>query len=449
MNGAGGDLPPDSEPPGGLSAERLTLTLDLDESKPGVVSGPLWLALDGVVVESLGGTTMARLASLHMGADYMGLDLPRLNALTELAADPDALPHQDPEVLLTDLLAAIGGVQTRVELGDLAVHGPDGAGQLQLHSAALDTGFMPSESDPLLHDLRGRFQASGWRFHDDDSAIEVDSFGVDLRLDRVAPVALLRLGMLSMLSDDIAAAELIGFSREILGGVGLGLSVGGVAGLMTPAPGVETAPFGLERLEFGFGLSDLDSRTPGLSLSYRHRGLSGDATGMHPIPEELFPREVAVDLAASSLPVGTLADEALASGEMGARPESIFLALLENATRLDINEIVIDLPIAGLRFTGHAHAEQGGAPEPGMLSGAAEMEIRGLDTVVEYALAFSGSEAARQQIIGIATILKLASEKRSTEDGEVLHGFRVEGDSQGRLMVNDNDLGTLLMGGAP
>lgn len=78
------------------------------------------------------------------------------------------------------------------------------------------------------------------------------------------------------------------------------------------------------------------------------------------------------------------------------------------------------------------------------------MEIRGLDTMVEVALAFSGSEEARQQIIGIATILKLASEKRSTEEGEVLHVFRVEGDSQGRLVVNGNDLGALLlMGGAP
>lgn len=448
-NGAGGDLPPDSGLPGGLSAERLTVMLDLEESKPGVVSGPLRLALDDVVVESLEGTPMARLAGLHMGADYMGLDLPRLTALAELAADPDALMHQDPEPLLTDLLAAIGGVQTRVELNDLAVDGGGGAGQLRLRSAALDAGFMPSEADPPLRDLRGSFQASGWRFHDEDSAIEVDSFGVDLRLDRVAPVTLLRLGMLSMLSDDVAEAELLGFSREILGGVGLGLSVSGVAGVMAAVPGGEAAPFGLERLGFGFGLSDLDSRTPGLSLSYRHQGLSGDATGRSPIPEELFPREVSVDLTASNLPAGTLADDALASGGMGAGPEAIFLALLENATRLDINEIVIDLPIAGLRFTGHAHAEQGGDPDPGILRGAAEMEVRGLDTVVEYALAFSGSEAARQQIVGIATILKLASDKRSTDDGEVLHVFRVEGDSQGRLVVNGTDLGALLMGGAP
>jgi hypothetical protein len=448
-NGAGSDLPPDSELPGGLSAERLTVTLDWEESEPGVVSGPLRLALDDIVVESLEGTPMARLAELHMGADYIGLDLPRLTALAELAADPEALVHQGAEQWLTGLLAAIGDVQSRVEFRDLVVGGRDGAGQLRLRSAALETGFIPAGADRLLRDLRGSFQASGWHVHDEDSAIEVDSFGVDLRLDRIAPVTLLRLGMLSTLSDDVAEAELLGLSRETLGGVGLGLSVSGVAGVMAAAPGVEAAPFGLEGLEFGFGLSDLDSRTPGLSLSYRHHGLSGDATGVKPIPEELLPREVSVDLSASNLPAGALADEALASGEGGARAEAIFLALLEHATRLDINEIVIDLPIAGLRFTGHAHAEQGDDPDPGMLRGAAEMEIRGLDTVVESALAYSGSEAARQQIIGIAAILKLASEKRSTEDGEVLHVFRVEGDSQGRLVVNGNDLGTLLMNGAP
>jgi hypothetical protein len=448
-NGTGGDLPPDSALPGRLSAERLTVTLDLEEAEPGVVSGPLRLALDDVVVESLEGTPMARLAELHMGADYMGLDLPRLTALAELAADPEALVHQDPEQWLTGVLAAIGEVQSRVGLRDLVVDGRDGAGQLRLRSAALDTEFVPAEADPLLRDLRGSFQARGWQFQDEDNAIEVDSFGVDLRLDRVAPVTLLRLGMLSMLSDEVAEAELLGLSRETLGGVGLGLSVSGIAGVMAAASGVEAAPFGLERLEFGFGLSDLDSRTPGLSLSYRHYGLSGNATGMNPIPEELLPREVSVDLLASNLPAGTLADEALANGDRGVGAEAIFLALLENATRLDINEIVIDLPIAGLRFSGHAHAEQGDDPDPGVLRGAAEMEIRGLDTVVEYALAFSGSEAARQQIIGIATILQLASEKRSSEDGEVLHVFRVEGDSQGRLVVNGNDLGALLMHGAP
>ena len=165
-NGTGGDLPPDSALPGRLSAERLTVTLDLEEAEPGVVSGPLRLALDDVVVESLEGTPMARLAELHMGADYMGLDLPRLTALAELAADPEALVHQDPEQWLTGVLAAIGEVQSRVGLRDLVVDGPDGAGQRRLRSGALDTEFLPAEADPLLSDLRGSFLARGWQFQD-------------------------------------------------------------------------------------------------------------------------------------------------------------------------------------------------------------------------------------------------------------------------------------------
>ena len=448
-NGIGGDLPPDSELPGGISAERLTVMLDLEESERGVVSGPLRLALDDVVVESLEGTPMARLGALHMGADYAEMDLPRLTALTERAADPEALAQEDPEALLKDLLVAIGGVQNRLELRDLAVAGPGGEGQLQLRSAALETGFVPSEASPLLRDLRGSLQTRGWHFQDGNGSLDVDSFGIDVRMDRVAPITLLRLGMLSMLSDELAEAEILGFSREILGGVGLGLSASGVSGLMAAAPGVEPAPFGADRLDFGFGLTDLDSRTPGLFLSYRHQGFSGNATDMNPIPEDLFPREVSIDLTAANLPAGSLTDQALASGEMSVTPEAIFLALLENATRLDINEVLIDLPIAGLRFRGHAHAQQGDDRDPGILRGEAEMEIRGLDTLVEYALAFSGSEEARQQIVAIATVLKLASEKRSTEAGEVLHIFRVEGDSQGGLVVNGNDLGELLMGGAP
>jgi hypothetical protein len=123
------------------------------------------------------------------------------------------------------------------------------------------------------------------------------------------------------------------------------------------------------------------------------------------------------------------------------------VAALENATRLDVNELVIDLPVAGLRFKGNARVDGEGAAEGGILRSDSEMEIRNLDALIDMAMELAGSEEGRQQLMAATTMLKLVGEERTNAVGEVVHHFRIQASSLGELVVNGNDLAPLLMGG--
>lgn len=436
----------DRDLPGRVLADRLVLRLDLVESEPGVVSGPLAAALEGLLLEDRTGNAIAGLGALRLGVDYREVDLAAIAALGELAANPEALAERDPGAMLAEVLTALGGVETRVELDDLAADQAEGGGWLRLQSAQLVTGFAPSGAGTLQRDLSVSLRGRGLSLEAAEGAQGLDSFGLDLRLDRIAPATLFDLGLLSLMSESLPGAERVGRSQEILGGLDLGLSFQGIRGWTTGADG-EALPYGLDQLDFGLGLAELDSPTPGLSLRYRHQGIAALPDGLVPVPDEFVPRELVVDIAATRLPLAGLLDGAPGAEALGIDPGDVFVAVLENGTRLDLHAIVIDLPVAGLRLNGHLQAGDPEGIEAGVIRGRAELEVRNLDTLVEYALAFSTREEQRQQIIGVAAILKLAAEQRAGADGEPVHYLLVEGSSLGELLINGTDLAPLLMGG--
>lgn len=430
--------------PGGIVAERMLFRLDLAESEPGVVSGPLVMTLDGVLLQDAAGDAVGGLGSLRIEVGYHGLDLPAVSAFADLAASPEALMEREPEVLLAEVLAALGGFETMIEVIDLRGSEPGGASVFHVGSARLESGFMPSAERKLERDFRVGVQGRDWRFADEAGAHELAGFGMDLRLDRIAPEMLLQLGLLSLTGDELPADELAGLSQQLLGSLALGLSFSGISGRLGPENTAATF-YGLDLLEFGLSLADLDSPAPGLALSYRQLGLTALSDGLLPVPSEFLPRALVLDLEAAGLPAGPL----LAGGDVGAKvePGDVLLAMLENRTRLDINEVLIDFPIAGVRMSGQMRVEDAGRDEPPVLRSLAELEIRNLDTLIEHALAFSPTDEVRQQIVGAATILKLAAEPRSGPDGEVIHYLLVEASSLGELLINGTDLGPLLMGG--
>ena len=427
-----------------ISARQLAFSLDLQESDPGVVSGPLTLTLDGVRLEGLAGDSLASLGSLRVGVEYREVDLPAISGLADLAADPEALMERNPEALLADVLAALGGFETTLEVLDLRGDEPGGGGSFQLDSVRLESGFVPSADGTLERDFWIGAQGRDWRFADAGGAHELAGFGMNLRLDRIAPETLLQLGLLSLMADELPAHELAGLSQEILGSLALGLSFQGIGGRLGPE-GPAATVYGLDLLEFGLSLLDLDSHAPGLALSYRQQGLTALSEGMLPVPAEFVPRAVVLDLEASGLPAGSLLDGGGAGADV--EPGDVFIAMLENRTRLDVHEILIDLPIAGLRMNGQVRVDDADGDDPPVLRSRTELEIRNLDTLIEYALAFSPTDEVRQQVVGAATILKLAAEQRSGPDGEAIHYLLVEASSEGELLINGTDLAPLLMGG--
>ena len=430
--------------PGRISADELRLGLELVESEPGVVSGPLAVTLDGVLLEDSAGGVMAGLGTLHVGVEYLDVDLPAISALADLAADPEALMERDPQVLLGEALDALGGFETTVEILDLAGGEPGDAAWFNVGAARLESGFGPSAVGARERDLRLGVRGRDWRFGDGDGAHGLDAFAIDLRLDRIAPDTLLQAGLLSLMADEFPEEELAGLSQEFLGSLVLGMSFNGISGRMGPE-GPEGAVYGLELLEFGLSLLELDTPAPGLAIGYHQRGLSERSMGLLPIPAEFMPREVLLDLEASGLPAGAFVGRG--GVELEIESGDVLLAMLDNRTRLDVNAIMIDLPIAGLRLSGHAHVEEGAGDDPDALRSRSELEVRNLDTLTEYALAFSASESMRQQILGVATVLKLAAEERSGPEGEVIHYLLIEASSRGELLVNGTDIAPLLLGG--
>ncbi len=443
----------DPHRPGRVLLKGATLTLDFDEKQPGVVTGPLAFVLDGLAIENVTGETQGGLGRLALGVDYHNVDLAALAAFRELATNPEVLMERDPEELLGEILNALGGFETRMELTDLAAFAPPGEqGHLRVARAAMGMGFMPSGGDNHQRDIWTSAEGQGWSFRDDTFAFDLDSAGWNLRVDRISPMTLLHLGMASMMSGELAEADIMASAREILGGIGFGLSLRGASGRMTAEFLADEPPYGLEHFEFGLALSDLDTPAPGASLTYRHRGIEGFPMGMLPIPAPFFPQEVTLDLSTSRLPVGLFTDaarmQALREGAQDPAAEAL-LAMLENATRIDVNELVIDLPIAGLRFRGDVRVDGDEESQPGILQAAAELEIRNLDALVDLAADLSGSEQERQQIVAVSTVLKLVGEKRQSPEGEVVHYFLIQGNSLGELFVNGEDMAPLLMGGRP
>lgn len=441
----------DPHRPGRVLLKGVTLTLDFDEEQPGVVTGPLALVLDGLTLESVSGETHGGLGRFALGIDYHGVDLAALVAFRELGTSPESLMERDPGELLGEILAALGGLEGRMELTDLAVAAPPGEpGHLRVAHAAMGMGFMPSGDETRKRDIWTSAEAQGWSFRDETFAFDIDAAGWHLRLDRISPMTLLQLGMTSMMTGELAEADIMASVQEILGGVEFGLALSGARGRMTAEFLADEPPYGLEHFEFGLAFSDLDTPTPGASLTYGHRGIEGFPMGILPFPEPFFPRKVMVDLSAARLPVGLFADadrmQALKEGEGDPAAEAL-LAMLDHATRIDVNELVIDLPIGGLRFRGDVRAEGEDETPPGILRADAELEIRNLDALVDLAVGLSGSDQERQQLVAMSTILKLAGEERLNADGEVVHYFLIQGNSLGELFVNGEDVAPLLMGG--
>jgi hypothetical protein len=433
--------------PARLRAKGLSVTLDLDEQRPGVVTGPLDLVLEGVSLEAGDGAPQGRLGRLALGADYQDVDLGALTALAELTADPEGLMERDPGELLTEVLNALGGLGARAALTDLAIEAPPGEqGHLRVAHAAVGTGFSPSGKDALKRDFWSSLEGRGWSFETEEFAFDLDAFDWNLRLDRISPMTLLRLGIESMMAGEFAEAQALASAHETLGGFEFRLSLSGASAWAGQYLGEGPAP-GLERFEFGLGVSELDTPAAGVVLTYRHRGLSGLPMDMIQVPEEFLPRELVLDLAASRLPVAFFAAEGRGLDPAEVDPQEALMALLENASRLDINELVIDLPIGGLRLKANARADRGDAMVPGILRSEVELEIRNLDKLIELAMELAGSQEARQQIMVTATMLKLLGEERRNDAGEVVHSFHIQASSLGELRINGNDLAPLIAGG--
>lgn len=433
-----------------FAAEGLRLTLDLAQGSDGRFKGPLEMQLLGLTAKSVHGIVPLRLGAVTLKADYQDLDLVALNQLTEqLGDDPEVLFLQDPEGFFSRMITAMGVGGTELGISDLEIRNPDGAGEMHLALARLGSRWLSSGPERLERDLQIALNLENWRFEDDEMRFGLDALAVEGGLQRISPVTLFRLGLASAMGGELPGEEVLRLSQSLVGGFRLSVDLkgGGVQMLAGSSEGGERMEVG----HFSFGLdgTDLDTPTPGLKLAYRHQDVTQILADMNPLPERLFPGLVEIDLSATGLPAGMLADDALMTqirtGQVDVM-EALITQLISNASLLALDKVLIDMPAGRISMNGRGTAERLSAEEAGMLAGTLNIEVRDLDALAEQWAAQAGDEDERRQIRQMAAFLKMMGEPRQEGSGETVHVFRIKADTRGEITVNDNDLAPLLEG---
>lgn len=438
---------------GQFNAERVRLHLDLDETRPGVVTGPLVLEATGITQTTRGGQAMGGLQRVFLEADYQDIDLATFSELARLADDPERAMEMGPDQLFEQTLETLGAFEIRIGLREFEFLEPGGEGRVSLGQATFGTRFDRQDPEHPERSLRKWLEVEdGFAEHAGDGLdMRLESLRAGFSLEGISPSAVMTLGMGAMMSGGLDAEIARGALGDVLSGLRVELKV---AGARSRLPDDEQdivammlRAVDLEAFDFDFQLDGLNTEAPDLALRYLHRLHAEWPPGLLPMDEALFPQEVVIDIVGSGLPAALAQDdEALFELQYGGGGplQALARVLSEHQSRLEIREIVIDLPLGGLRAT----AEGGTREQDGMeiLWSESTIVIRNLEALGDAILALAPTEADRQEALGVLTILKLAGERQQNEAGETEHVFRIVADSAGELTLNGTDLGQLLSG---
>lgn len=419
------------------SFSSLQANMKLDQGAGGLWSGPLTLEARDWKQVSAEGKATGHLGSVRVAATYENLDLAalgnlpaRIEELLMSETEPDQAAFSQ---LVESYVRGIGTGQGELVLQDFFLAdeaSEDGVSISEIRA----TGAMASpEPQSLLRDMSGAYLIKGLDFKADSAQVALKEVSAEMRLDRLALATIMNTAFGSMfdLGQDSGWQEMV---TKMLGGLELKL---GVQGLGVTMPGQE--PVRVDRSALRFSLTDLDAPNMGLALAYDHEGVSG----LPAVPPEVMPGAARFDASLTQVPLVPLLT---ALPMLAADPTAAFTILAEHGSKLNINAVAVDVPLGGLRLSGLGQAEASGPAPMGRLN--ADIEVRNFQALTNW-LAGTLDENERQGMLAVATMVQLAGTEEQAGDGNVLHRYKVEFDSQGKLNVNGKDLSALLGGGQP
>ncbi|MDZ7762318.1 MAG: hypothetical protein U5L00_18955 [Desulfovermiculus sp.] len=264
----------------------------------------------------------------------------------------------------------------------------------------------------------------------------------DLVLEEVSftvGLAGLNLESIAELTDVSQSAEGNPFSalQNLLAGIEVSFTVSGLSGNHD-----QLDLSALHSLSAGLSLAGVNRSSQDIGLRYSHAGLR-DVKG---VPAELMPEHTALGLRLYQVPVVELV---LASSMGSELAQDMMLEILSRSgSRLELEQLEVDLPGGGITARGRALArsqEGGDDIEQPVLDIETDLEIRGLEHLVQAVTAQMEDEEEIQQIQAVAAFIQLAA-KEEERDGTSVHLLKIVGDSQGRITVNDKDLAPLFTG---
>lgn len=214
------------------------------------------------------------------------------------------------------------------------------------------------------------------------------------------------------------------------------------------------APFAIERIHLAMGARDMDAAAGVVNLVYEHSGLAAALDGA---TQRYLPAEVAFVVALRNLPVedaGTMAMEMLegAVDDPAAFQDNAMMALTflglglqqsmaTSGSTLDIERIAYLSPGLKAAMTGELVAT---AQSPLGAVGTVTLEIEGLDAAVAELSAMTEDPDAQEMAMPLAMLQAMG--ERVEEAGTVRHVYLVELTSDGRTLLNGNDMGPMMDG---
>lgn len=395
------------------------------------------LELADLSLQSRSGADTVQLGGLHVNIDSRDLDLAALNdgygSLLELIESGAETP--DSEALrqtLERLLQASGQVEMSVVMTDFAADLPSEDINYRIAEFSVSAQGGPAEASGRSWTLRAGYGLRGLRMQEDGQDNRIDAFSFDLAIDRLALAAFLEIALAQALDQPPPEASLAQALGQPVAGAELGLAIEDLH-LATP----DASPAHVDAMHLALILSEAAGPRPQLRLRYDHAGIGP----IPDLPPELVPGRVALGLVLSGLAPSALAP-VLLQGEPD--PEQILGLLAQQAARLDIETIEIELPGTGVRITGVANAEQTDPPDaPGLIRLDLDIRVRHFDTLVER-IGQTLPPDEQRNLKATAALVKIMGTEEKDADGSPVHRFEVRGDSSGRLKVNGKDLKPIL-----
>lgn len=423
-----------------VSVKQVQLGLNLSADANGRWAGPLRFTLADWRRQTPAGDTIGRLGGIRLSADYADMDLIALGRTTEvismmLGGEGEPPADATPQSLVADFLNASGSAKGELVLSDIEIGATNGADEFRLGELSAAGFVAPSSGSPLQRDFGASYKVKGLGFRGEGNEVAMASLDWDFSVERLAIATIVDLAAGFFMGAPQSPEAWPGLLSQLVGGVDVRLATTGTRVTALGAP-----PANVESMHMRLALSSLDTPAAEVNLEYAHDGF----TGAPEVPPEVLPRAAAFDLGLTGLPVGALLAGAM---EGGADPLLAIMTLAQNAARLNIRKINLDMPIGGLLISGIALAEAPKTPDDFPLARlTADIEVRNLDAIVNW-MASTVSEDERKNMLAGAAVVKLAGIEEKRGDGTVLHRFAVVASSEGELTVNGKDLAPLLAAG--
>jgi len=434
-----------------LTFERIGIEVDTRQREDGLYNVPGRFHVENVELASFIEAPLFRLDRLDLQAEQQDVVLESVLAIGREGQEHEIFRNANPLDVVAALLGVFGNPSARFAIEGLSVRGDNEYDYLRLASLQSDIGIGRHAENDTQRDLWARLALEGLAFSEGSERRRgggaIDSLSFNGEIDQISPMAIIQVGMASLMAGQPSEPELLAFSQQMFSRWLLALEVDGFEGLEKGSQEVPQT-FGADRLSFRTELTELDSAAPSWSLDLLHEGVtlppSLDGT-LH--VNAYMPDRSEVSLLFKRLPTGFAEDQEtvarLKRGELD--PGQLMLEqMLANRTLLDIPRWQIDLPNGAISLAGRGWTEEGEGGAPGLVRGQFDLRIVQLDRLTAHWLEAAPDDQARQDLESMFSLLRILGEERDSQDGDSEHVFRIELDSLGNAQVNGEDLAPLL-----